>query len=47
MRESSEYTWFSLLRKQKQIPMDLLLTFLTGTPGDEVERSMHCDALIR
>ena len=27
MRERSEYTWFSLLRKQKQIPMDLLLTF--------------------
>ena len=38
-QERSEYTWFSLLKKEMQVPMNEHFLFVTGIPGDEEKRA--------
>ena len=38
-QERSEHTWFSLLKKEMQVPMNEHFLFVTGIPGDEEKRA--------
>ena len=38
-QERSEYTWFSLLKKEMQVPMNEYFLFVTVIPGDEEKRA--------